>query len=445
MVRGISSMKNYALYAAPALVAVLLVVPQLPAKAEDAAHAYFNALVARSDHWKSASLRSESQLGAPRSGGYAASNSGPYWVTYSPLTDRDPHRQDAAKAVIEPWQDMTEVMVAPLSAVDQWIRLSSASGDVTKVSTSFNSERQLKLGSEIMMIERPPAPCAASNLTCSPLDRTTGLLRVKRGQYGTTALPHAVNEGPLLLSNNSLRKQIRIPLGTSNGNTYLFTWDTYYTSSYLNTGLLNHKSFQFASNSLWLEPQTQFHGRNAACFNSSTHVASVDVRSYAKDGVGGDPDWRRTTGNQLGPGTVDNQPLRPQAGEFCIAANRWTRWWVRIEQRADDYDYMDFWMADEGTAPVHLFKRIPLSVEPDSKPIPDSITEWWIELNTSTDELPAGRTHDFRDLVVYVRNFVALLNPPSDVNPFLLRPVPGGPLPPPLVGPAPPKNVRIGG
>jgi hypothetical protein len=59
-----------------------------------------------------------------------------------------------------------------------------------------------------------------------------------------------------------------------------------------------------------------------------------------------------------------------------------------------------------------------------------------LEFNTSTDTY---LRLDERDLVSYVRNFVALRNV-SNVASLLVRPVPGAA---PLPGPAPPRNVRI--
>ncbi len=113
------------------------------------------------------------------------------------------------------------------------------------------------------------------------------------------------------------------------------------------------------------------------------------------------------------------------------------QYWVRIEQRVNDYDYFDLWVADEVQAPVQLYKHVPISVRP-----PDfSIQSFWLEFNDSASVLPAGRTTDFRDLVAYVRNFAALRDP-GDVTGLLQRPIPGL-MPVPSTAPAPPSNLRI--
>src|SRR5687767_3081497 len=65
-------------------------------------HAYFNALIARSDHWKSYGMRSASEITWKTNGGYiacSATGCPEQLITYSPSTDTDPHAQDAAKVV----------------------------------------------------------------------------------------------------------------------------------------------------------------------------------------------------------------------------------------------------------------------------------------------------------------------------------------------------------
>jgi hypothetical protein len=63
-------------------------------------HAYFDALVARPDHLASYSLRDPDQLALRKDGGYTNNNSKPQYVTYNPMHDLDPRRQDAAKLIV---------------------------------------------------------------------------------------------------------------------------------------------------------------------------------------------------------------------------------------------------------------------------------------------------------------------------------------------------------
>lgn len=409
-------------------------------------HDYFNALVARGDHWKSYSFRDPRQLVGTRYGGYAVSSSESLWVTYDPANDDDPQRQDAAKAVIPAFAEQPDLLMASVGPSDVFLRLADGNGDSTRVTTAFNSRgRQIRIGTEIMLATEWPAPCPASNLACNPLDRTTGVLHVTRGAHGTAPMPHGARAEALYLGNNNLPNQVRVPLGTTNGNTYLFTWDSYHTDSFKDTGVNSWKSFQFSSNSLWLEVQTRSDGGGAggaSCFVRSQHIASIEMRAYPSSGVGGAANWMLTDGNQMGPGTLGVSPILPRRAEFCQVPGRWVRSWVLIEQRANDYDYMSFWLADEDRNAVQIYDRIPLSVEPDSKPIADRISEFWIELNSSWDKLSDSRARDGRDLVVYVRNFVALINPPDDLSFLLVRPAIGATPPSPVGRPIAPRNLR---
>ena len=84
-----------------------------------------------------------------------------------------------------------------------------------------------------------------------------------------------------------------------------------------------------------------------------------------------------------------------------------------IEQRANDYDLVSLWVADETTGPVQLHDRLPVSVRNGT------IDSFWLEFNTSTTELGPNRTGD---LTAYVRNIVALVDP-AEVKSVLVRPV----------------------
>jgi hypothetical protein len=86
------------------------------------------------------------------------------------------------------------------------------------------------------------------------------------------------------------------------------------------------------------------------------------------------------------------------------------------------------WIADENTEPVQTHNRVPVSVRNST------IEEFVVEFNTSTDKFVRG---DARDLVAYVRNFVALQDAPSPVT-LLQRPVSDS-----AGAPPPPRNVRV--
>lgn len=366
-------------------------------------HAYFETLVADGAFWKGYSLRPlagqsissvhyASQLLKPNQGGYANSNSAALAVTYDPGADTDPDAQDAAKAVIPAWSAVT-TLASAVAPSDTFIHLTAFS------SSLYGNGRGVLIGDELMTVNRPSGTVITGNM-----------LPVNRAQRGTTAASHSVG-ATVSLSQNSLGNQVRLPLNTTDGYTYLFTWDAYWPdiNRMPRSGFATHKAFQFDSNALWLEPQIRFDGGSASPgtgFDSSIHMAVPEMRSY--NTLGGNADWSLTDGTRLGPSVTSVEPIQPKAGSFVIHPNRWTRFWVRIKHTADDYDLMDYWVADEEQAAVQIYADIPLSVEP----LNNSIGKFWIELNTSVTtfvrEFPAGFPSQSPDLVIYLRNFAAL-------------------------------------
>ena len=293
------------------------------------AHAYFDGLVARPDHWKSWTLRDDAQLAALR-----AAPGQPPAVTYDPLVD-------AAKVPI------------PTSYV---------------------------------------APDGTTKTT------------------------------------NSLRNQVRLPLGTADGHVYFFVWDVRWSETYVGLGRLNHKAFQFTSgtrdgNGLWLEVQTSY-AITTRCTDAD-FIGSQQWRTYNQANT--TPDWSASGGNQVGPGT-QTAPMGPLT-PFCLRPSVWTRFFLRLEQRASDFDRVDAWAADEVTDPVPVMTGLLVSVRPDGG-APNSVTEFWLEFNSSTDDL-LGRAWD---LIAHVRNVVSLIDP-VDVQSLLIRPLADAPPAPVLRAP----------
>lgn len=370
-------------------------------------HGYFDALLARPDFWKGYSLRPrpgepiaspyyEHQLKHPKDGGYAHSGSAPLWVTYAPSTDTDPDRQDAAKIVIPAWATRT-ALAGPMQASTP-----GASETLTFTgAVSVGSSQGLRIGAEIVKIDG--------------LQPQHTSMRVKRGQFGTAADAHSTGT-VVQFSVNSLLNQVRLPLGTTDGHVYVFTWDVLWTSSYVRSGLTNHKAFQFSTGTndsrSFLEPQARYSGMNAPGFNPATDVASLVLKSYNR--VGGNAVFALNPpgSSWLGPGVTLAYPIQPQIGSFIVKPNVWTRHWVQINQIANDYAVMDAWVADETHAAVQLYASI-LTTLPSQR-----MQKFWIEFNTSTDNYVRG---DARDLVAYVRNFVALMDV-ADVQALLVQP-----------------------
>ena len=368
-------------------------------------HAYFESLTRRADLWKSYSMRDPAQLAAAGAGSSNASTG----VSYNPGADTDRHRQDAAKVTIPAWMADTP-LVQGISAGDTTLYL-----DAYK--PSYPPGRVIRVDNEVMTV--------AAWLNDSSIS-------VKRGTYSTAPTSHSAG-ATVMRNTNSLRPQARFPLGTEDGHSYFFTWDGYWTDSFIGAGVFNHKAFQFSSGSqdgdaIFLEPDATY-GAKTCPANS---VASFLVRSYNK--TGGVANWLLTTGDQLGPSATAQQPLGPRA-PFCLQPNQWVRFFLNLRQRANDYDYVDMWVADETRDPVQVLFNVPISVRPSGK-TPNSIAKFWIEFNTSEDEY---FRLDNRPLVAYVRNFVALRDNDDPRN-LLIRPVPGAQA---VEGPAAPRNVRI--
>ena len=397
-------------------------------------HAYFDALTGRSDVFQAYSLRPvagqpkgsphySNQLLQPRLGGYAACNSCELWITYNPAADTDPNKQDAAKVTIPALIDMGHSLGSAVTSTDNF------AGGVTmlsipNVTSGYQAPHSIRIDSELMTVVDPDGSGPLKSY-----DTTLDVLYVKRGQFGSARAAHGAG-ARILISTNTVPNAVRLPLGTSDGHTYLFTWDAFWTDSYLRSGLTNHKAFNFISDGIWLEPGA-FYATKTSGFNPASDVAELNVRSYQNPS--GPASWVASN-DLLGPGTNDNQPLGPRVGTFIIRPNTWTRYWVQIRQRANDYDYMDFWIADETASPVQVYRNIPLSVRPTAK-VPNTIEEFLLEFNTSTDSFTRG---DIRDLVTYVRNFVALRDA-GDPTSLLVRPSEV----PKFSGPGAPRNVRI--
>jgi hypothetical protein len=389
--------------------------PRALAAGEDP-HAYFASLVGRKDHWKSYSLRSAAQLAYPKDGGMAAGNSGGLWITYAPELDTHANKQDAAKIVIPAFlaTSLTSTLDGGIDASQTTVKLVSANG------TIWSPNSTMKIDEEVLTVVRT-GPIVNNTLT------------VIRGQFGTRAMAHS-SGAVLKTAVNSIPNQVRMPLGTTDGHSYLLTWDAYWTDSYVDTGLTNHKTFQLSSggDSIWFQLNTRFDGGSRCCepaglYDRTRHVGAVDARSLQL--YGGDANWSLTNGNVMGPTTTGNEPVQPKLGSFVISPNTWTRFWVQFEQRANDYDYVDVWVADETQEAVQIYRRIPVSVRPSG----NAMDKFWLEYNTSTSNLTRV---DQRDLVSYARNFVALRDV-QDVGALLVRPAASA------RRPAAPRNVRV--
>jgi hypothetical protein len=366
----------------------------LPAGAGAAAdaNAYFDALVARPDHFKSFSLRDTAQVLNLR-----AADSNPASITYDPEHDTYAQRQDAAKVVIPPFSDV-ETLSSGISPSQTTITLHDS-----KSLSLYVKRRQVRIDKEIMTITA----------------RATNVITVQRGVLGTSAASHAAG-ATVSLSTNSIANQMWLPVGTQDGHTYLATWDAWYGSELRRdvSGLKNWKTFQFdarkkagGSAGIWFEVRTRFD-----LAPTPDDVAMVDARGYSIP---------------FGPNVTRDQPLTPQAGTFVVKPETWVRYWVLIEQHSDSWDLMSLWVADETHDPVQIINRLQFENY-------GLIDKFRFEFNTSTYAMTVNRG----DLVAYVKNWV-MLQDPKDPTSVMQRPFAGLPLPPKTTAPSAPKNLRV--
>ena len=354
------------------------------------AHAYFESLAARPNVVAAFAMRSQEELEM-----YKAAKSRPPSVLYVYPSDPYPKRQDAAKVEVPPFTANT-TLAAGLSSGGTEL-------DVAAVSGVFVKNRHIEIGTEIMKI----------------VSRSGNRVTVERAQFGTDAKAHPAGS-PVGVSGNSVANQVWLPISTTNGNTYLATWDAWYGKELRRSesGLINWKTFQFDAPrsiggrpTIWFEVRTRFD-----LAPTPADVAMVDARGYS---------------SPLGPNVTKGQPLSPAIGTFVVRPETWLRYWVRIEQRASDWDLMSLWVADEHTGPVHLIDKLQFEAH-------DGIQRFRFEYNTSQDPLGVKRG----PLVAYFRNFV-MLQGVSNPEALMQRPLPGLAASGVSELATPPKNLRI--
>jgi hypothetical protein len=265
-------------------------------------HDYFDMLSLRSECMVAYSLRDAQQLFD-----YAQSTAKPQDVTYDPLNDPDPRRQDAAKLLIP--------------------------------------ANQVSLGNNVML----PIP--------------------------------SVDTGSLLV-----------------------TWDSWLGRefAYATTGIGNYKHFQLASpaSRIWTEVKSDFD--YATKFPPA--VAMIRIRYYGEIKNG-----------EAGPNVTNENPLSPQASEFAIMPEIWTRYWAYFKPAGQWFEF-SLWVADETRGPVLVIDR--RQINPNYGAGATGWEKFWLEYNTSAHGLDAG----FPARVAYARN-VVMMRSVADPTALLARPV----------------------
>jgi hypothetical protein len=380
------------------------------------AHPYFEMLAKHPAFYKAYSLRDSKQLAAGDKGGLHAFDCDPATADQAFRYDAT---MDAAKAAIPAFAEpnvckghpLTQPMAASTSGAAEVVTLS----DVTSV--YYPVTRTIRIEDELLKL-RMCGPADGGDGTRPYVDALNTLC-VIRGQYGTAAVAHPIGVKPKV-STNQMANYLRLPIGTQDGNSYVITWDAYFTDSYLGIGTWDsgQKTFQVTGggDTKLFEPKLLFTGGGADGFDASKHIGIINARAYNFANTG-QATWAATDGNTMGPRiTLDPTELRPRDGTFILKPNEWTRWWIRVTQRANDWDTFDMWVASTSTAPVQIYKDVPLSVN-QGKAL-HSLESFWFAFGNSNDLWLRG---NLRDLVAYVRNWAVLKTP--DVTGLLVQPV----------------------
>jgi hypothetical protein len=364
-------------------------------------NSYFDSLLLRGDYYKSVTYRSASQFLSRSQGGLADSNNavvGYYWSYDSAM--------DAGKVTIPAfdcgYNGLQRHLGAGIDADDPSITITAEPANSSTITTN----RDLMIDNEIMHVT------GWNDLAFRNIPN------VARGSFGTTPADHTTTPF-VCLSNNSTRNTLEWfggsggstgTIGTQDGFTYVFTIDVRLDSSYVNSGLTNYKFLTFRDeNSKLFEVNSNWVSGNGstACnwTGGATFVAFV-ARTY--NPLGGPADWAQSTGWQAGPGITRQDPLgMSNASVFCSTGpNKWIRIWIRVEQRANDYDYFDMWVADESQAAVRVYTQAPMSIFPGTT---GSLRVFDLEWGTSTEGHRRGASaNPLRDFIGYAKNLVVL-------------------------------------
>jgi hypothetical protein len=414
--------------------------PTLPTEG----HEYFDALIARSDYHKGYSMRplagrpklypsGHAHAGKPdpyfadqllkvNQGGYVG-NSGNVF-SYDPDGDSHPQAQDMCRTSIPAWWSGHALRSAMTDA--------STSLHITRTDP-LELNTGVLVGDEVMHVSS----------TTQPLDGTGGItIPVTRGTNGTTAVAHSIGDMAKPCRNHlPSGYYFKPPVGTSDGNTYFFTWDFVFTDEYLADPFDYYKAYQFGSTtgSNWLEVQTKLMPGAAyqpPGYNGSVHAGVINLRCYpgsltsnpdwsATNGLAGDSDSARriySNGVIVSAGSDSVYPMTNATGPttrdggFLFKAGKRVRMFYYFQQNANDWDHMWVWAADDEQGVVPLIEDLHMSIGN-----PGSIKDWWVELNTSQQEFTRpwaayGSPANLPPLVMYHANFVALKNPGATVD-----------------------------
>lgn len=387
------------------------------------AHQYFDDVIRRTDLHTAYSLRPRAgqdsatdpyfafQLDDKAKGGFRNGSSlgtpESKFIVYDPAAD-------AAKISI-PAFGTRATLAEAVTAAATTIAVPSSAG-----MSYLQSGRALRIDDEILVCTGAPVVSG---------DRIT--VSVSRAQFGTVAAAHAAGVAvKVTVSGLDPAAQLRFPINSTPGNTYVFTWDVKYSSAWLgvgDSGNTGTKSFQISrgSDTFLVEVKNGWRGSPGsnipicAGYDPSKHIGAFFVRIY-NNAYAGAASWADSGGGRVGPNVTNPEFLSPMRGTFCITADRWNRVWVQVSHVANDYDLVSLWIADEQREPVLVIDKLQISITPDAS-VGERLHKFWFEFNDTYTRHCCGSVNPFRDRDVWLRNWAVLKNP-SNLPTLLVRP-----------------------
>lgn len=239
---------------------------------------------------------------------------------------------DAAKIIIVPFgPSPATTLAAGIDAVTETLTFSP--------SIVVANQRPYKIDNEIVIADRV----------------SSGVFRFIRGQGGTSAAAHSAGAS-VYAGASSLIRQVRIPVNLIPGFTYLLGWEAYHTPEIQQTAWKCWQHSLGPSTTIWCEVN-----------NSKNELSGgLGIRAY-----------------RPGPNQTDQNPLSPRVGAFTITTNRWFRVWTFFDMRPA-IPLVSLWAGDAVTGVVQLISGVQEEYLANSNSI---IDKWWIEYNTSVNDL----------------------------------------------------------
>lgn len=224
----------------------------------------------------------------------------------------------------------------------------------------------------------------------------------------TKELPSDVVYDPVMdaakvtVTGASLKTQVWLPINVASPmKGVLVSWDAWFGKTWDKalTGIGQYKAFNFCSpvEDVWCEINTVFH----SLATDPNFIAHITGRIYFTS--------LYPASAYQGPNVTANNDLAPQAGQFSLKPEAWTRFWAYFDTDDQGWDTYSLWVADGTRQPVQIFNRLQLKTRAGKLGI------FRLEYNTSTSGVVQSPK------IAYIRN-VVMLKGVTDVAPLLVKP-----------------------